>query len=287
MGPVSEEVRNNFVRAVPKEIKPVKETVKNGHKFFPNTFTSVWRSLGLAEWDRHHGSETSEATARSLQDMFARQSPNGAFVSHGEVEVPHITTDFELTLQAARAIVAAPNWLEKADADLFQQVEKMKAWLRTAPPSNDFDRVLRLQLWSYFPDLVSPEERDEGLAILTAKQHPDGGWSTREMSPLDAWHFEVSDYVRDLITSLPDASSPESDPYMTSLAIVLMRQSEVPVSDSRIQRGLDWLKKEQRVSGRWWMHSLYRGNYHYITYIATAQAIKALDLCGELPVLAP
>jgi squalene-hopene/tetraprenyl-beta-curcumene cyclase len=74
---------------------------------------------------------------------------------------------------------------------------------------------------------------------------------------------------------------------MTALAIVLMRQSEVPVSDSRIQRGLDWLKREQRVSGRWWMHSLYRGNYHYITYIATAQAIKALNLCGELPVLAP
>jgi hypothetical protein len=31
------------------------------------------------------------------------------------------------------------------------------------------------------------------------------------------------------------------------------------------------------------MHSLYRGNYHYITYIATCQALKALALCGELP----
>jgi squalene-hopene/tetraprenyl-beta-curcumene cyclase len=30
------------------------------------------------------------------------------------------------------------------------------------------------------------------------------------------------------------------------------------------------------------MHSLYRGNYHYITYIATVEAMKALDLCGEL-----
>jgi hypothetical protein len=30
------------------------------------------------------------------------------------------------------------------------------------------------------------------------------------------------------------------------------------------------------------MHSLYRGNYHYITYIATAQAVKAFELCGEL-----
>ena len=30
------------------------------------------------------------------------------------------------------------------------------------------------------------------------------------------------------------------------------------------------------------MHSLYRGNYNYITYIATAEARKALALCGEL-----
>ena len=43
-------------------------------------------------------------------------------------------------------------------------------------------------------------------------------------------------------------------------------------------------RSEQRETGRWWMHSLYRGNYHYITYIATAQALKAFDLCGELSV---
>ena len=35
-------------------------------------------------------------------------------------------------------------------------------------------------------------------------------------------------------------------------------------------------------SGRWWMHSLYRGNCHYTTYIATVEAMKALKLCGEL-----
>jgi hypothetical protein len=46
-----------------------------------------------------------------------------------------------------------------------------------------------------------------------------------------------------------------------------------------------WLKREQRVSGRWWMQSLYRGNYQYITYIATCQALKALALCDEIPSL--
>src|SRR5262245_49420166 len=31
------------------------------------------------------------------------------------------------------------------------------------------------------------------------------------------------------------------------------------------------------------MHSLYRGNYNYITSISTAQALRALALCDELP----
>jgi squalene-hopene/tetraprenyl-beta-curcumene cyclase len=120
------------------------------------------------------------------------------------------------------------------------------------------------------------------MELLNRRQHSDGGWSIRDMSPLEDWHFEMSPKVLSLIRSLPDAGNPQSDPYMTALAIVLMRQSNVPVSDPRIERGLSWLKREQRQSGRWWMHSLYRGNYHYTTYIATVEAMKALKLCGEL-----
>ena len=93
-------------------------------------------------------------------------------------------------------------------------------------------------------------ERDAALALLSSQQHADGGWSTRDMSPIDDWHFEMSPKVLDLIKTLPDADKPESDAYMTSLAIVLMRQSNVSVSDSRIQQGLAWLKREQRESGR-------------------------------------
>lgn len=130
--------------------------------------------------------------------------------------------------------------------------------------------------------LQTPSDRDAALELLSQKQHADGGWSLRDMSAVNDWHFRMSDTVVKLITSLPDAAHPESDPYMTALAIVLLRQSNVPATDERIQRGLLWLKREQRASGRWWMHSLYRGNYYYITYIATAQAMKALAMCGEI-----
>lgn len=284
-GPPSAEVHANFVKAVPKEVKPVKETEKNGHKSYPGAFTSVWLALGLAEWDRHVSKTTSEPTDRALRSMFEHQSENGAFVSHGEVEIPHITTDFELSLQAARAITSAPGWTAGLKDDvLLGRVARLKSWLQTASPKNDFDRVLKLQLGYYMPELVAPSERDAALKLLSSKQHADGGWSTRDMSPVDAWHFEMSPFVVKLIENLPDASQPESDVYMTALAIVLMRQSDIPPSDPRIARGLAWLRGEQRQSGRWWMHSLYRGNYHYITYIATVEALKAFDLCGELTV---
>ena len=33
------------------------------------------------------------------------------------------------------------------------------------------------------------------------------------------------------------------------------------------------------------MESLYKGNFHYTTYIATAQALRALAACDALPTL--
>ena len=280
-GKPSAEVLENFVKAIPA--KPSVETEKDGHKYFPGSWTSVWCSLGLAEWDRHVNGKLSEHTDRALREMLLRQSPSGAFVSYGEVEIPHITTDFELTLQAARAITSAPGWLVgMKDEDLLARIGKMKSWLRGAPPKNDFDRVLRLQLANYLPEIVTQPERDAALVLLSQKQHADGGWSLRDMSAVNDWHFKMSDTVLKVIASLPDAANPESDPYMTALAIVLMKQSGIENSDARIRRGVAWLKREQRISGRWWMHSLYRGNYFYITYIATAEALKALALCGEL-----
>jgi squalene-hopene/tetraprenyl-beta-curcumene cyclase len=281
LGKPNDEVLADFVNSIPD--KPTHETEENGLKYYPGSYSSVWRSLGLAEWDKHVTGHLSDHTDRSLRDMLRRQSDNGAFVSYGEVEIPHITTDFELTVQAARAITAAPGWLAHLkDADLLARVEKMKAFLRDAKPRNDYDRVLRLQLASYLPEVVTQRDCDDALALLSQKQHTDGGWSLRDMSALNDWHFTISDTVTKLVKSLPDAAKPESDPYMTALAIVLLRQSDVPATDDRIQRGLTWLKREQRVSGRWWMNSLYRGNFNYITYIATAQAMTALAMCGEI-----
>ena len=275
------EVLADFVKTIPD--KPSVETEKNGLKVYPGSYMSVWRTLGLAEWDRHVTGKLSEPTERSLRDMMLRQSANGSFVTYGEVEVPHITTDFELTLQAARAVTSAPGWLTGLkDDELLRRVSRMKDFLRDSKPPNDYERVLRLQLAAYMPELVAPAERAAAVQLLSQKQLPDGGWSLRRMSDTRNWSHLMSDAVINLIDGQPDAASPNSDPYMTAFAIILMRQNDIPANDERLQRGIAWLKREQRISGRWWMQSLYRGNFQYITYIATCQALKALALCDEL-----
>jgi squalene-hopene/tetraprenyl-beta-curcumene cyclase len=291
LGKPSEEVRKDFIASMP---------TNPGKPGDGNAATSVWRSLGLASWDKHVTGKLSEHTARSLRHTLMILPDDNLYDTIKLIEIPYITTRFELTVQAMRALVTAPGWLASLeDADLLARVKRIKKFLREHKPLNDYELALKLQLANLQSDLVSREEREAAVAMLWGKQLPDGGWSTRRMSDLLKWRVEVhpptvrqpwkeamDPTVVALIKNLPDAANPGSDPYMTAFAIVLLREGGVPASDKRIQRGVAWLKENQRVSGRWWMHSLYRGNYNYITYIATAQALRALALCDELPTTA-
>ena len=269
LGRPSDEVMEDFVESAGKASGAIQ---------------SVWRSLGLANWDKHVTGKLSEHTDKSLLQTLKLATPEGYFKTINQVEIPYITTHFELTMQAARAMATAPGWLAAAkDADSQGRIEKMKTWLEQHQPINDYELAVKLQLATYMPDLVSQAERDNAIAMLWRQQQPDGGWSTRRMSDLMKWHEKMDPLVIEMIQSEPDAANPASDAYMTAYAIVLLRESGTPANDERIQRGITWLKQNQRVSGRWWMKSLFRDTYHFITYISTAQALRALALCGEIP----
>ncbi len=287
LGKPREEVLRDFIASVPKAPGKPGDSAQ----------ASVWRSSGLASWDRYVEGKLSEHTERSLRHTVMILPDDNMYNTIKLIEIPYITTRFELTVQAMRAMVTAPGWLANLkDAELLVRIERMKNLLRQHQPINDYERALQLQLANLMPELVSKEDREAAIAMLWQKQQPDGGWSTRRMSDVLKWRLEVhpaterqpwkeamDPTVVALIRNLPDAANPESDPYMTAFAIVLLRESGVPASDPRIQRGIAWLKENQRVSGRWWMNSLYRGNYNYITYISTAQVLRALALCDELP----
>jgi squalene-hopene/tetraprenyl-beta-curcumene cyclase len=282
LGKPSEEVRIAFIESI--DAKPRETKVKEGITYHVLAERAVWRAAGLAQWDKYVTGKTSEETDRALRMMLLQQSSHGGFYMPDAVEIPYETTDFELTQHAIRAIVEAPNWLANLDdAEILGRIERLKRYLQTAQPRHDYDRALRIGVAALMPEVVSSEDKAADLEMLWSKQHHDGGWSTRDMSATSNWSAHMTDIVIELIESLPDAAEPQSDPYMTALAICLLRESGVSAKDARIQKGIAWLKSELRVTGRWWMHSLYRGNYHFSTYIATAKAMQALAMCDEIP----
>lgn len=276
LGPPLEEVHANFVSEVPAQPAAPADNLLYGYE-------AIWRSLALATWDKHVTGTLSDPTARSLADMLARQGRSGYWAKGGKVEIPHTTTEFERTVQAARAMATAPGWLASlSDPVLLQRVERAKTALRGHKPRNDYERVLQLQLAGVMPDVVPQATRDEAIAVLGRHQQADGGWSTRSMSPIANWGPIQPGHVKHL-EGFPDAAKPEPDAYMTAFAVTLLREAGVPAADPRVQRGVKWLKANQRASGRWWMRSLLRDTKHYTTYMATAHALRALALCDELP----
>ena len=50
----------------------------------------------------------------------------------------------------------------------------------------------------------------------------------------------------------------------------------MPMNDERMQRGVEWLKANQRESGRWIARSLYKDNKHYLSHAGSAFAVMAL-----------
>jgi squalene-hopene/tetraprenyl-beta-curcumene cyclase len=286
LGPPSEEVLQDFIDSIPDKIG--KPRLQNGVKYFGASIQSVWRSLGLATWDRHVSGKLSEHTDKSLRHTLQCLADEGFIRTFSQVEIPYITTDFQLTVQAARAMATAPGWLESVrDADTLERLNRIKAWLRAHEPISDYELALKLQLATHMPELVPGPQRKSAITMLWRRQLPDGGWSTRRMSDLMKWHEKMDTKVVKMIRGEPDAADPGSDPFMTAYAVVLLREAGVAKEDPRIRKAIAWLKKNQRVSGRWWMKSLFRDTYHYITYISTAVALQALALCDELPRISP
>lgn len=167
LGRPSAEVLKSFVDTVPKA---------DGKPGAGNAHTSVWRSSGLASWDRHVEGKLSGHTERSLRHMLMILPDDNMFDTIKLVEIPYITTRFELTVQAMRALATAPGYLANLkDADLLARVERIKKFLREHQPLNDYELALKLQLANLDPTLVPTEEREAAIAMLWKKQLPDGG----------------------------------------------------------------------------------------------------------------
>ena len=91
------------------------------------------------------------------------------------------------------------------------------------------------------------------------------------------WHVQRADGGFDWVKcGWPPMES--DDDY--GIAIAALALGAAP-DDPRIQRGLQWLKANQRESGRWFTRSLNKDNKHFLSHAGTAFAVLALTACDE------
>ena len=149
----------------------------------------------------------------------------------------------------------------------------------------DYDRTDLLWAATELPGLLDAGKMQELVAMIFAHQKADGGWSIRTFARPEEWGKgnRAEKLWAEPELANPGPRDPASDGHMTGLAIIAQRKAGVPASDPRIQRGVAWLKANQRSSGRWWTRSLNRDGWQFITYSGTAYPLLALSMCGELP----
>ena len=126
-------------------------------------------------------------------------------------------------------------------------------------------------MWAstYLEEFMTPEERNAVVAELLANQLPDGGWSA---ASLGNWK-RMDGQKQDPATS---------DGYGTGFRVFLLRRAGVAANDPAVQKGIAWLKTNQRESGRWFTRSLTNDeNKHYLTHIGSAFAVMAIVSCDE------
>ena len=109
--------------------------------------------------------------------------------------------------------------------------------------------------------------------MIWQRQLPDGGWSIRMFAQPEQWG---SGKRAEKLRAEPEFEHPASDGHQTGLCLVVLREAGVSADDPRIQRGLNWLRTNQRVSGRWWTRSLNTDKYHFITFSGSGYALLAL-----------
>jgi squalene-hopene/tetraprenyl-beta-curcumene cyclase len=289
LGPPQKAMRDYFVSAL--------QTQQTGDpddpRWKPEPTQVVYIAAGLAIWDAHVTHRLSPETSEALALMFKLQRETGDWFIEDDNNPPLESSPFQLATVAARAVGNAPGWLaQQRGTPVEAKFNLLEGLLRTGlnmqggvKMQGDYDRTDLLWAASELPGLLDASKMQELVAMIFAHQMADGGWSIRTFARPEEWgKGNRAEKLRaELEFANPGPRDPASDGHMTGLAIIALRKAGVPASDPRIQRGVSWLKANQRTSGRWWTRSLNRDGWQFITYSGTVYPLLALSLCDALP----
>lgn len=168
---------------------------------------------------------------------------------------------------AAIAVGSAPD-AYAASPDIADRVKALRAYFaRQHSTVSLLNQLMGLWASGTMPDLLSAAQRKATIEAAFAAQQADGGWSTSSLGS-----YQRSDKT---------SNSAASDGYGTALACLALQVAGV--SDPRVEKGLDWLRRHQdRVTGGWVATSLNKERDpatepgKFMNDAATAYAVLAL-----------
>jgi squalene-hopene/tetraprenyl-beta-curcumene cyclase len=225
----------------------------------------VASAAALAFNDAHTEGKLHPLTRTALERMWTLQRPDGGW-DWLKCNWPPMEIDdhYGVTLAALAAAVAPEDYAKSQAAQ--KGLEQVRAYLSKNPPQNLHHRAMILWVATYQGGFMSAAEKQQTVKDLLALQRPDGGWNSARLG-----NWKRGDKKeQDLDTS---------DGYGAGFTIYVLRRAGVPAADPALQKGIAWLKANQRESGRWFTRSLNRDNRHYLSHAGTAFAVMALASC--------
>jgi squalene-hopene/tetraprenyl-beta-curcumene cyclase len=216
------------------------------------------------------------ATSKVLSQMWSLQTSDGSWRKGGCGSFPPAENDrYYIATLAAVAVGLAPDGYAQT-TEARAGLAKLRSYFQRAQPPDLHHQAMLMWASRYLDGLMSPAQREATVKALRSAQRTDGGWSFETLRPNRGQYYYPS------VT--------ESDGYGTGFAVFMLRQAGVAADRPEITRGLQWLRSQQRASGRWFTPSPdahipsdfggYGTRDLYIMNIGTAFAVLALK-AGE------
>lgn len=263
--------------------RPGVERVTDAHQevrhYAENLVEERWEAIG-PRWDAevvataaalafHDDATTGElhqTTRVALDRMWTVQREDGGW-SWLKCGWPPMESDdhYGATLAAIAVGVAPEDYASTEQAQ--QGLERLRAYFSANETPTLHHRAMLLWADSYLDDFVSDNQHESWVKELLEKQKDDGGWA---LASLGDW--ERSDGK--------DQDTETSDGYGTGFVVFVLRRSGLEADHPAIAKGVEWLKTNQRESGRWFTRSLNKDSSHYISHAGSAMAVLALTECG-------
>jgi squalene-hopene/tetraprenyl-beta-curcumene cyclase len=220
----------------------------------------------LAFHDAQSTGKLHPMTRKALDRMWTVQRADGSWDWNKHNLPPQEYDEYYGAVYAALGVGFAPDGYARGES-AKAGLAKLLAYFRKNPPPNLHHKAWLLFASLRLDGLMTEAERVRTLEDLLALQRDDGGWNLPSLGDWKRLNGETND------------KQAPSDGYATGLVIYVLRQAGVPADKEPIQRGVKWLKANQRESGRWFTRSVNADRAHYLTNAGTAYVVLALKAC--------